>query len=521
MDRLDITPPVARRAPTRLEKHGHVRIDDYYWLNNRDDPEVIAYLEAENAYTQAVMAHTERLQDMLFAEIKGRIKQSDVSAPYKKGDYFYYTRLEDGQEYPIYCRKKGSLDAPEEVMLDVNVLAQGHDFFHVGLFAISSGQNLVAYPVDTAGRRFFTIRIKNLDTGELLADLIPKVTDHLAWAEDNKTLFYVRQDPTTLREYQVYRHILGADPGQDQLVYEEEDDTFSCSVFKTKSERYIIIASEQTLASEYRYLEADRPLDEFRVFLPRESRHEYSIDHYGDHFYIRTNDGARNFRLMRTPIDRTAKRHWQVVVPHRDDVLLEGFEIFQAYLVVIERKQGLIQMCVRPWSGQAAHYIEFGEPAYWAYASDNYDFETSVLRYTYTSLTTPKSVFDYNMVTHAKVLLKQEEVLGGFDADHYQTERLTAVAGDGVEVPISIVYRKGIERDGGNPLLLYGYGSYGYSMDATFQAERISLLDRGFVYAIAHVRGGEEMGRWWYEDGKLLKKKNTFTDLIACAEYLV
>jgi len=510
------TRPVARIVPVNLEKHGHTRTDNYYWLNERDNPQVIAYLEAENTYTEAVMAHTQGLQRALFEEIKGRIKQTNMSVPYKMDDYFYYTRFEDGQEYPIHCRKKGSLDAPEEVMLDVNVIAEGHEFCDVGRFAVSSEQNLLAYPVDTVGRRIYTIYIKDLATGEIFQDEIPNVTGNMAWAQDNKTLFYTRQDPVTLRWYQVYRHVLGTDPAQDPLVYEETDETFDCFVLKTKSKRYVMIGSRQTLSTEVRYLEADAPQGEFKVLLPREREHEYSVDHYQDCFYIRTNDQAKNFRLIKTP--NTGKEHWQELIPHRDDVLLQGFEIFRDHLLVVERKQGLIQMRVRPWSGEGEHYLDLDEPAYLAFANDNHDFDTPILRYTYTSMTTPPSVFDYNVVTRERTLLKQEEVLGGFDAGDYQTERLMAAAEDGTEIPISIVYRKGMERNGDSPLVLYGYGSYGASMDATFSAERLSLLDRGFIYAIAHIRGGEEMGRWWYEDGKMLKKKNTFTDFIACAE---
>jgi oligopeptidase B len=516
-----MAPPVAQIVPTELEAHGHVRTDHYYWLKKRDDPEVIAYLEAENAYTDASTAHTEALQEALFQEIKGRIKQTDVSAPYRIADYVYYTRYEDGKEYPIHCRKARSPGAPEQVLLDVNAMAEGHAFFAVGRHAVSSGQDLLAYPVDAVGRRIYTVHIKDLTTGVVLPDAIRDVTPNLVWAEDNKTLFYTRQDPVTLRWYQVYRHVLGTDPSQDELVYEEADETFSCAVYKTKSRRYVMISSYQTLSSEVRYLEADSPEGAFTVVLPRERDHEYSVDHYGDHFYIRTNDQAKNFRLMRTLLGDTAKTSWREVIPHRDDVLLEGFELFADHLVAIERKAGLIQMGIRSWSGAEAHYLDFGEPAYLAYASENHELDTLVLRYTYTSLTTPQSVYDYDMVTRKRTLLKQQEVLGGFEASDYCTERLQAPTADGVQVPISVVYRKGTALDGSSPLLLYGYGSYGYSTDATFSAERVSLLDRGFVYAIAHIRGGQEMGRWWYEDGKLLKKKNTFTDLIACAEHLI
>jgi oligopeptidase B len=521
MSNAKLSPPVAKVVPVDLEMHGQVRTDNYYWLNKRDNPEVVAYLEAENAYTEGVMAHTGGLQQALFEEIRDRIKQTDMTVPYRKDDYFYYTRFEDGKEYPIHCRKKGTLDASEEVMLDVNLMAEGHEFFSVGPFKVSSGQDTLAYPVDAVGRRIYSIHFKDLSSGEILADVIPDVTANMAWAEDNKTLFYAKQDPATLRWHRVYRHVLGTDPAHDQLVYEETDETFSCFVLKTKSKQYIMIGSQQTLATEFRYLEADDPQGEFTLLLPREREHEYWVDHYRDHFYIRSNDQAKDFRLMKTPVGATGKENWAEVIPHRNDVLLEGFELFRDHLAVVERERGLVQIGLHPWSGEGGHYLDFGEPAYLARLSDNHEFDTPILRYTYTSLTTPETVFDYNMATRDKKLLKQEEVLGGFDAQNYQSERLSAATEDGTKIPISIVYRKGTQRDGYNPLLLYAYGSYGYSMDAAFNPERVSLLDRGFVYAIAHVRGGSELGRWWYEDGKLLKKRNTFTDFIACAEHLV
>ncbi len=512
---------MAKVIPKKLEKHGHVRVDNYYWLNERENPDVLEYLKAENEYTEAVMAHAKDLEEALFEEIKGRIKQTDMSVPYKLDDYYYYTRYEEGQEYRIYCRKKDSLEGNEEIMLDVNKLAEGHEYFQVRRTTVSSGQNLLAYAVDTVGRRFYTIYFKNLETGETLQDKVPRVTGNMAWAEDNQTLFYSKQDPTTLRSYQIYRHSLGTDPSQDKLVYEEKDETFSTYVFKTKSKKYIMIASYQTLSTEYRYLKADDPTGEFTVVLPREEDHEYRVDHYKDHFYIRTNYEAKNFRLMKTAVAKTGKKHWQEVIPHRDDVLLSDFEIFKDHLVLTERKGGLRQIRVIPWDGSEEHYLDFGEPAYLAYISTNPDFDTHVLRYGYTSMTTPNSIYDYDMVTRDKVLRKQEEILGDFDSNNYRTERLHATSDDGIEIPISLVYRKGMRKDGQNPLLLYGYGSYGYSMDATFRSARLSLLDRGFIFAIAHVRGGEELGRWWYEDGKLLKKKNTFTDFIDCAEHLI
>jgi len=508
-------------VPKRLEKDGHVRVDNYYWLKERENPEVIDFLKKENEYTKAVMAHTEALEKTVFQEIKGRIKQTDLSVPYKLDDYFYYTRYEDGKEYPIYCRKKGSLDGPEEIMLDANTLAEGHEFLSVDTRAVSFGQDILAYAVDTKGRRFYTIYFKDLKTGELLKDVITNVTGNMDWANDNRTLFYSRQDPTTLRSYQIYRHVLGTEPSEDQLVYEETDDTFSIFVFKTKSKKYMMIGCFQTLSREYRYLVADNPNGDFKVFLSREKEHEYQIDHFQDKFFIRTNDQAKNFRLMSTPVGNTGKEDWQELIPHRSDVFLENFEIFNDHLVLEERKGGLIYIRIIPWEESEEHILEFDEPAYQAHISINLQFDTPILRYVYTSMTTPNSVYDYNMVTREKVLLKRDEVLGGFDSLNYITERLHVRAEDGAEIPVSVVYRKGVKKDGQNPLLLYGYGSYGMSMDASFSSPRLSLIDRGFIYAIAHIRGGEELGRHWYEDGRQLKKKNTFTDLIACGDYLI
>ena len=517
-----LMPPTAKVVPMELEKHGDVRVDPYFWLRERENPEVIAHLEAENEYTTAVMAHTEEFREDLFEEIKGRIKQTDLSVPFKLDDYFYYSRTEEGKEYPIYARKQGSLDADEEVLIDVNEVAEGHGFTSVPMPRMSSDHTIMAFATDTVGRRFYTIRFKNLETGELYEDKIEPVTSNIAWANDNRTIFYAKQDPVTLRRFQIYRHVLGTDPAEDRLVYEEADEEFSCGVRKTKSKRFIIIGSSQTLSNEFRYIDADDPMGEFQLFLPREPDHEHSLDHFGDHFYIRTNvDGAKNFKLMRTPVSRTGKANWEEVIGHRDDVLLEGIEVFRDRLVVSERKDGLRQIRIRSWSGDDEHYLDFGEPAYLAYVSTNPEIDTNILRYGYTSLTTPNSVYDYNMDTREKELLKRDEVLGGFDPAAYMSERRFAPARDGARVPVSIVYRKGTEMNGDNPLLLYAYGSYGSSRDATFSSPRLSLLDRGFVYAIAHVRGGAEMGRQWYEDGKLLKKKNTFTDFIDVAEFLV
>ncbi len=520
-DAKSVEPPVAEKIPKKLETHGHVRIDDYYWLKERNNPKVIAYLEAENKYTEAETAHTAGLQEKLFQEFMERIKQTDISVPYKRDDYFYYSRTEEGKEYSIYCRKKGTIEGPEQIMLEANELAKEHKFFAVGRRAVSHNQDLLAYSVDTMGRRIYSIHFKNLMTDEPIKDKIEKVTGNMAWANDNRTLFYTRQDPVTLRPYQVYKHVLGTDTSQDQLIYEETDETFTCYVFKTKSKKYIMIVSSHTLSTECRYLDADDADGAFQVFLPRRRDHEYSVDHYKEHFYIRTNDGAKNFKLVKAPVGAAAQENWTELIGHRDDVLLEDIEIFRDYLVVVERKNGLIQIRIKPWSGQAEHYLDFAEPAYAVSPTNNYDYETSLLRYGYTSMKTPYSIYDYDMATKEKKLLKQKEVLAGFDSENYQCERIYAKARDGTRVPISLVYRKGLKKDGTNPLLLYGYGSYGSSVDAGFDPYRISLLDRGFIYAIAHIRGGEEMGRQWYEDGKLLEKKNTFTDFIDCGAHLI
>jgi oligopeptidase B len=513
---------MVKKIPTRLEKHGHTRVDDYYWLRQRESAEVISYLNIENERAAKEMAHTRDFEERLFEEIKGRFKQTDMSVPYKRDDYYYYTRYEQGKEYPIYARKRDSLDRPEEIMLDVNALAEGHEFFSVGGTAVSSGQDILAYAVDIEGRRIHTVHLKNLSTGEILPDVLPTVTENLAWANDNKTLFYGKQDETTLRQFQIYRHVVGTDPAMDQLVYQEDDETFVAYIFKTKSKKFLMIVSAQTISQEYRYLDADDPHGEFKIFLPREREHEYHIEHFHDRFIIRTNDHAKNFRLLSTPMEKPERKHWQEIIPHRDDVYLGDFELFKDYLVLEERTRGLTQIRIVPWSGgEEDHYLQFDEPAYRASLGANLEFDTVTLRFEYTSMKTPQSIYDYNMATRQKALLKREEIWGGFDPDHYMTERLFARANDGTEIPISILYRKGMERDGRSSLLLYGYGSYGLSIDAAFASPRLTLVDRGFIFAIAHIRGGQEMGRQWYEDGKLLKKKNTFEDFIACAEFLI
>jgi oligopeptidase B len=513
--------PKAAVIPERLEHFGRVRVDNYYWLKDRTNPKVIAYLDAENAYADAIMAPTKTLQQTLYDEIVGRIKQTDSTAPVFDNGYYYYSRFETGQQYPILVRKKGSMDAPEEVLIDENALAAGHGYFSLAGWEVSPDNRLIAYGVDTGGRRIYTIRVKDIASGRLLDDTIPDVTANLAWANDSRTLFYTKQDPSTLRAYRVLRHRLGTRPADDPVAYEETDETFSCGVRRTKSDRYLMIASRQTLSTEYRFLDADKPEGTFALIQARRPRLEYSADHLGDRFYIRTNLDARNFRLMQAPVASPGLENWREVIPHRADVLLQSFALFRDFLALEERRDGLIRLRIRPWSGDGEHEVDFGEPAYRASIGANEELDTNALRFVYTSMTTPTSSYDYDMKTRARTLVKREEVLGDFDPGKYVTERLHATATDGVKVPISIVYRKGFPKDGSRPLLLYGYGSYGATMDASFDPARLSLLDRGFAYAIAHIRGGQELGRAWYEDGKLLKKKNTFTDFIACAEHLV
>lgn len=512
--------PVAEKIPKELTLYGDTRIDNYYWLNQRDNPKVVAYLEAENAYKEAVMKPTRELQEKLYNEIVGRIKQTDMSVPYKDNGYFYYTRYEEGGEYPIHCRKKGSLEAAEEILLNVNTMAEGHDFFSVTGRSISPNNELMAYGVDTVSRRKYTIHFKDLKTGEIYADEIKNTNGRAVWADDNQTVFYALKDEA-LRPFKVFKHVLGTDVASDQEIYHEADNTYDTFVYKTKSKKFLVIASSSTLSSEFRVLDSDNPDGTFRIIHPREKDLLYSIDHYQNDFYIVTNYEAKNFRLMKTSLDKTSKENWVEVIPHREDVLLEGIDIFKDYLVLSEMKAGIPEIRIIKWQDKSEHYLDFGEAAYMAYTSTNPEFDTDILRYGYTSLTTPNSTFDYNMTTREKALLKQQEILGGFDPANYQAERIWATARDDTKVPISLVYRKGFQKDGSHPLLLYGYGSYGASMYATFSPVRLTLLDRGFVYAIAHIRGGQEMGRWWYEDGKLLKKKNTFRDFIDCAEFLI
>jgi oligopeptidase B len=479
---------------------------------------VISYLEAENAYTADVMAPTKAIQEKLYGEILGRIQETDLSVPVKRDDYFYYTRTEEGKAYSVQCRKQGSLDEREEILLDSNALAEGQKYFRLGNFAVSPDHRLLAYSTDLEGDETYTIYVKNLETGELLPDRIANTYYTLEWANDNRTFFYTVLDQMK-RPYRAYRHELGDAP--DILVYEEPDGRFELSLGKTRSRRFVFMESSSPLTSEVRYLEAADPRGPLRVMLPRRQDVEYDATHHGEHFYIRTNDGAKNFRLMRTPVANPSIENWHEVIPARADVTIEGIDSFEDHLAIYERERGIEKICLRDGSGAFSHYIDFPEPVYTVSAAGNAEYKTNLLRFNYTSLVTPASVFDYNVRTRERELKKQYEVRGGYDASQYQSERIFAKAHDGVEVPISLVYKMGVERHGASPLLLYGYGAYGHSIDPRFSSDRLSLLDRGFIFAIAHIRGGAEMGEEWHDQGKLLQKKNTFSDFIACAEHVI
>lgn len=518
--------PDAEKKPKELTAHGDTRTDEYYWMNDYfkkgpDSTKVVDYLNAENAYLDTMMGGTKALQQKLFDEMKARIKEKDESVPAFNNGYFYYTRTEEGKQYFKYCRKKGSLDAPEEILLDVDEMAKGHNYYSAAGFNVSPDNKLLAFGVDTVSRRMYVIHVKNLETGEILADQMTSTTGSSAWASDNKTLFYTSKNPVTLLSEKIKKHTLGTDGGKDAVVYTEKDPSNYIGVSRTRSGKYIFIRSEATLSSEYQYLDASDPNGKFTVFQPRMKDVLYTPIHWNDRFFVLTNQDAKNFRLMETPLNNTGSAAWKEVIAHRADVLLEDVDAFKDHVVFSERRNGLLQLRVRKMADMSDHYLDFGEPAYYATVGFTPEYNTEVLRFNYTSLTTPNSVYDYHMNTKEKKLMKEQEVVGGYDKTGYVTERLYATAKDGSKVPISLVYKKGFAKDGAAPLLLYGYGSYGASMDATFSSNRLSLLDRGFAYAIAHVRGGQEMGRQWYEDGKMKKKINTFTDFIDCAEYLI
>lgn len=520
------TAPVAEKKEHLRVLHGDIVVDNYYWMydyfgKGPDSTQVVNYLEAENAYVDSVMGGTVELQNTLFTEMKSRIKEQDESLPVFRNGYYYYNRTEEGKQYYKYCRRKGNMDAPEEILLDVDKMAEGHSYYSVGGASVSDDNKILAYGVDNVSRRQYTVFFKNLETGEIYEKAIPNTSGWITWAADNKTVFYASKNPVTLLTEKIMRHTLGTDASQDVMVYEEKDKSNYIGVGRSKNKKYIIIQSSATLSAEIRYIEADKPASDFKVFQPRIKDVIYFFENMGDRFLIYTNKDAKNFKIMECPLDKTGVENWVDYIPHRDDVLVEGFDVFKDFLVVEERKDGLVQLRVRNLNDGKEHYIDFGEAAYTAYTTSNPEYDTKTLRYGYTSMTTPYSTYDYNMATQEKTLMKQQEVVGGYNKDEYFTERLHATAKDGTKIPISLVYKKGIKKDGTSPLLLYGYGSYGSSMDAGFSSSRLSLLNRGFIFAIAHIRGGQELGRQWYEDGKLLKKKNTFTDFIDCGEYLV
>ena len=512
------TPPKPKKIAHRLTLHGDTRTDHYYWMREREDPEVIAHLEAENAFFEEKMAHLKDFRENLFQEIKGRIKEDDSSVPYTKRGYVYRTAYELGDQYPRYFRKPLD-DGEEELMFDVNEMAQPHEYYNIGGLSVSDDNRYVSYGEDTVSRRIYTIHVKDMLTGQNLPDQIPNTTGSSVWSADGQYLFYSVKD-AALRPYKIMRHKLGTAAQDDVVVYEERDETFRVYVYRSKSRKYIIVGAAQTVSTEYRLLEATDPLGEPRVFQLRERDLEYGIEHIDDHFYVLTNYQAKNFQLMVTPEHETGKERWETVIPNRPDVLLEGLELFRTYLVLSERKNGLTLLRVRPFEGED-YYLEFQDAAYMAYTSVNPDIDSEVLRYGYQSMTTPPSTYDFNMRTREQTLLKQQPVLGEFDPAGYRSERVFSESRDGTKVPLSIVYKQGIPLDGTAPLLLYAYGSYGHSMDPSFSITRLSLLNRGIIFVIAHIRGGEEMGRHWYEGGKLLNKKNTFYDFIDAAEWLV
>ncbi|MDX1471409.1 MAG: S9 family peptidase [Flavobacteriaceae bacterium] len=518
-----LKPPVAKKVPLQLEKHGDIRIDDFYWMRDKDNLEVIDYLEAENSYYDKMTSHTNELKESLFLEMRARIKEDDESVPYKFNGYWYIVRYRQGEDYPIYARKKESLEAEEEILFDCNEMAKGHSYFHLSGLSVSPDNRLISFGTDTIGRRQYNIQVKEIKSGKIFEDKIENTTGSSTWANDNRTLFYTKKEPTTLRSYQVYRHKLGNESIEDVKIYEEEDEKFGVSVYKSKSRKYIIIACFSTLTNEYYLLDTDNPNSGLKLFQKRITGLEYSISHYQDHFYILTNDnGAFNFKLLKTHIDNTEKGNWEEVIPHDENSLLEDIDIFKDYMVLSERRNGLNKIKVIPWDGSEPHHLEFESETYTAYTSNNVEFDTKILRYNYNSLNRPTTIVDYNMESRSSVVMKEQEILGGnFNKNNYKSERLWASARDGKKIPISLVYHKDTQLGPKTPLLQYAYGSYGHTIDPYFSSVRLSLLDRGFAYAIAHIRGGEYLGRPWYEDGKLLRKWNTFYDFIDVSQFLI
>jgi oligopeptidase B len=516
-------PPIAKQIPKELVAHNDVRIDHYFWMNDRENPEVIQYLEEENAYCDNALKHTEQFQKDLFEEMKARIKEDDQSVPYKYNGYWYILKFETGKGYPIYIRRKETLEAPDELLFDCNKMAEGHSYFKLVGISISPDNKKVAFGLDTLGRRQYTLHIKDLTTNEVFPELIENTTGSSSWANDNKTLFYASKNEQTLRSENVYKHILNTNPENDTLVFHELDATFNVTVYKTKSREFIIIASYSTLTNEFQILDANQPNSEFKLFQPRIRGLEYSISHFDNQFYILTNlDNATNFKLMKTNINKTDIEFWEEVIPHREDVMLEDIDIFKDFLVLSERENGLNQIRIKRWDNTDDYYLPFDNETYTAFTGTNVDFDTTKLRYGYNALTTPTSVIDFDMVTKTKEVKKEQEVLGGtFKKENYVSERIWATATDGTKIPMSVVHHKNTKKSKHTPLLIYAYGAYGSTIDPYFSSVRLSLLDRGFIYVIAHIRGSEYLGRSWYESGKLMLKKNTFTDFIDCTKYLI
>jgi len=514
------TPPVAKRQPKDVSVHGERRVDDYHWLRERTNPEVISYLNAENAYTQAMLKHTEPLRQTLYDEMVSRIKETDESVPTRIDDYFYYTRTVAGKQYGIHCRKRRSLDAPEEVVLDENALAEGHAYFALGAFAVSPDHLWLAYSTDTTGAEAFALHTKNLETGELMPDAITNTYFGVEWANDSRTFFYTVLDQR-MRPHRLMRHSIGKAPAGDAVLHQEDDPAFFVGVTKTKTRKFILMNLGSNTTTEVHFLDADDPGGAFNAVEPRRPEIEYYVEHHVDAFFILTNEGAKNFKVVEAPVATPGRDHWREVVPHRNAVKIDDIDVFRNHLVVYERENGLKQIMVMRLDAGESHHVRFREPAYTLWTGENPDFEAEELRYNYTSLVTPRTVIDYNMRTRSQRMLKRYEVLGGYEPGHYVTERIFAAAADGTRVPISLVYKDGTPRDGSAPLFLYGYGAYGVSIEPYFISNRLSLVDRGVIYAIAHIRGGGAMGRQWYDRGKLLNKRNTFTDFLACADHLI
>ena len=512
--------PICKKKPELLSIHNQQRIDDYYWLNDRENPEVINYLNSENSYTDSQMKNTESFQKTLFNELKSRIKEEDQSVPYLFNDYYYWSKYEKGFEHPLYLRKKKDSNI-DEVILNGQDLSKDYEFFNIGDYDISENNQIMAYSYDTLSRRIYQIRIKNLITGKLFPETLENTTGSIVFANDNKTLFYGKKDPITLRSFQIYAHELGTDQSKDVLIFQEDDETFSCYAYKTKSNEYIVINSSSTLSDEYRLIPASSPHEKPKVFQKREKGLEYNIYHHGDFFYILTNQNHHNFSIKTCRKDGTNKENWKEFISGKEEVLIEGLDVFNDFLVISQRDRGLIQLFVMNLKTKTNHYIPFNEPTYVVGTSSNLMMNTSKLRYSYNSMVNPGTMYEYDMLTKENKVLKVKEIVGGYDQSQYISERIWASGRDGTKIPMSMVYKKGLKKNSENPTLLYAYGSYGYSIDPTFSSNRLSLLNRGFIFVIAHVRGGEDMGRKWYENGKLLKKKNTFFDFIDCGEHLI